>query len=218
METYITTRIPREGPWLARDPNSTSFLAQPEVTGWGLSPDKLVAEHNQGVFPSPLEVEHLSQTLGVSPQALTYEHDGRLNQLRRDTIVCCGRHFEFARDASRENDVRAAFTLLAFGTCGDPIDIVAFRPKPNMQLSLLGRASVIGEDQVLRPHLRRGLRVHRTLGRFLARQRRGIVIMNFTRAALLLHAIRLIPEDEAHREELRRKLVAGPIVLAPGED
>ena len=42
--------------------------------------------------------------------------------------------------------------------------------------------------------------------------------MNFTRAALLLHDIRLIPEDDDHREELRRELVAGPIVLEPGED
>jgi hypothetical protein len=44
------------------------------------------------------------------------------------------------------------------------------------------------------------------------------VVLNFTRAALLLHDIRLIPEDEVHREELRRELVAGPIVLAPRED
>ena len=42
--------------------------------------------------------------------------------------------------------------------------------------------------------------------------------MNFTRAALLLHGIRLIPEDDDHREELRLELVAGPLVLAPGED
>jgi hypothetical protein len=218
METYITTRIPREGPWLARDPNSTSFLAQPETSGWEVSPDELIAEHSKGSLPSPLDVEGLTQTLGIPPQALAHEHNGRPNPLRRDKIVRCGRHFEFARDARRENDVQAAFTLLAFDTCGEPLDIVAFRPRPHLQLSLLGRVTLVGEDQVLRPHLRRGLRVHRTLWGYLAHRRRGIVVMNFSRAALLLHDIRLIPEDENHRRELRRKLVAGPIVLAPGED
>ena len=211
-----TVRIPRQWERFVRDPNSMSTPL--EASHWTLSPDELVAEHNQGAVPSPREVESLTQTLDIPPRALAFEHDGRLNPLRRDKIVRCGRHFEFARDASRENDVQPAFTLLAFDTCGEPLDIVAFRPKPYLQLSLLGRVTLVGEDQVLRPQLRREIRIHRTFGGYLAHRRRGIVVMNYTRAALLLHDIRLIPEDEDHRQELRRELVAGPIVLEPGED
>ena len=178
----------------------------------------LVAEHGMGALPTQRDFDVLTGALGIPPLALTFEHDGRPNPLLRDTIVRCGPSLRVRPGRQGEDGVLPAFTLLTYATCRDPLDIVAYRPKPNLLLSLLGCVTVIGEDQVLRPHLRRGLRVHRTLGSYLAHRRRGIVVMNFTRAALLLHGIRLIPEDEDHREELRRELVAGPIVLEPGKD
>ena len=146
-------------------------------------------------FRSRRELEILAGAGELPSAALDFEFDGRSNPLRRDMIVrCCG-HFEFARDEIGEPGRLSVLTALTFGTCGDAIDIIAYRAKPNLLLSLLGRVTVVGEDQVLRPYLRRGLRVHRTLAGYLAHRRRGIVIMNRSRAALLLHGIRLIPED-----------------------
>ncbi|HEV2559664.1 MAG TPA: hypothetical protein VGU45_13625 [Microvirga sp.] len=212
-----TRRVPRQRERLARDLEPAASTASPATSPWALSADELVAEHAQGSLLSQREFDTLTAGYGIQPVALDFEHDGYCNPLRRHSIVPCGRLFEFARDAKPNERTDAALTLLVIGSCGTPIDIVAFRPKPYRHLCLLGRAAVIGEHQVLRPLLSRGLRVHRTILGYLAHGRRGIVILNPAPAALMLHGIHLIPEDPQHRDELRL-LVAGPVVLEPGED
>ncbi len=209
-----TRRVLRQRARLARDLERTL----PANSPWALSQDELVAEHALGSLLGQREFDTLTGGHGIPPVALGFDHDGCCNPVRWDAIVRCDRLFEFARHARCDERTDVALTLLVCGGCGTPIDIVAFRIKPYQHLCLLGRGTVLGEQQVLKPRLSRGLRVHRTILGYLAHRRRGIVILNPAPAALLLHGIHLIPEDAHHQDELRRMLVAGPVVLEPGED
>jgi hypothetical protein len=127
-------------------------------------------------------------------------------------------YFDFA-NIGEENAV-AAVLLLARDTMGDPQDVVAWNPRIGLLRSLYGRARLLGEDDVLMPHLEHDgcLRIWRDPLDWFRNNRRGVVLLDgITSAGILAEVGPLIAEDAAHRSEVLRVIIRPlPIVHVTG--
>jgi hypothetical protein len=98
------------------------------------------------------------------------------------------------------------------------VDIAAWHPSTGRIGTRLGAGAVLGLSAVDDEcgSARRPLPVWRHPGGWLLAHRRGIVIVDWDRAAHLLAGAVLQPEDEAHSAELTRRLrVLPPVIVAP---
>lgn len=102
-----------------------------------------------------------------------------------------------------------------FSDWGDlqPIDLVAWSPRSSAIGTRLGVAFALGEEHVGVDGLgTTGLPipVHRTPLNWLRANRRGLVIVDWEKAAYELRGLLLVAEDEGHRRELSRRLRLPP--------
>jgi hypothetical protein len=156
--------------------------------------------------PIQKDLDWLS-SMGVTVRALT-EPD----PFRRAIVKPVGpAWFDFV--VAGEEESVAAMLFLARDTMGDPQDIIAWNPRVSFLRSHFGRARVLGEDEILRPHLEHDgcLRVWRDPIDWLLANRRGVVLLDgITSATVLAAGGPLMVEDQAHRREVLR-LITSPL-------
>jgi len=115
--------------------------------------------------------------------------------------------FDFAEDVGGDAVV-SAFVFLARDESGDPCDLVAWAPGEARVAAWLGRASMLGLDQLWQPRLMQegALPVCETPLEWLRAERRAVVILDPTRARWSLFRTNLIVSDVAYGCRLREAL------------
>ncbi len=87
----------------------------------------------------------------------------RMVDLSFDAVVFLpGRRFEFARDLRDAAEAEGAVIFPAFDDLGELVDIAAWVPETGRVALLLGRVSMLGEDNVYAPRLGKPLALHET--------------------------------------------------------
>jgi hypothetical protein len=121
-------------------------------------------------------------------------------------------HFNLVNDGER------ALTFVGFNT-GDPIDIMAWRPKSGQIASYTGAATFLGDqDDLINPATwfdGGDLVIHASPLEWLQRDREGLVIVNFKRAGACLRNVKSVYcEDINVARKIRRTVKAAckPIV------
>ena len=173
------------------------------------------------IAPDPLEIaaEHLGgeglrqadidrfRSAGVPAGAMFRSAYGWPAIMLRDRILDDAGRFEFARHWQDE-PAQAAFTVPVFDSCGDLVDIVAWRP-PNSVALLLGRVALLGEEQVYGPRFDEPLQVHSGVLDWFRAGRVGVVIVDAAPgAAMLREAGPLMVDDVEFGRRLREVLTA----------
>ena len=120
---------------------------------------------------------------GVPSSALAYDIPARAEVLFFPDRPL----FDFAADIGDEGAV-AALMFLALDQLGEPIDLVAWSPKPHRLAAWYG-AALLGSEQIWGPRLANegALAVYEDPFDWLRADRRGVVIIDPTTAAPLLH-------------------------------
>lgn len=177
----------------------------------------IIAEHALGQgLKQPVIDSLIAEQVPV--RALARDWRGSYSWLLRDQVAFVGGRFEFARHLERRGvPVLSALTLVLFDENDEPEDILAFRPHLP-PATWLGRASLIGAEQLLEPRFGDVLPIHRTPMEWLRAMRHGLVILDPGRAAPLLHLTgTLACESSDHANEVRRTLTIGPprIIVDP---
>jgi hypothetical protein len=143
----------------------------------------VAAEHRQGSAPDAATFALLRER-GVPLPALVRSAAGALDPVVSDTVVFLdGGTFEFARHA-RGGEAERALLIPARDTLDDLSDIVAWSPETGRITSWLGRARLLGEEQLAGFRLDddAALTVHADLFAWLADMRRGVVVVDPRRA------------------------------------
>jgi hypothetical protein len=134
-----------------------------------------------------------------------------------DDVVwhACGA-FEFARYSKGEK-ADSACTFVVRDSLGFPLDIVAWQATTGRVATWLGRASMIGEDQLFAPRLTEGLPVFETPLGWFQERRAGVVVLNKARAAPRLRdAGPLLASSFEHGKKLNEMLrLPPPRILVP---
>jgi hypothetical protein len=115
--------------------------------------------------------------------------------------------FDFAEDVGDEGVV-PAFVFLARSEFGDVFDLVAWAPGEARVAAWLGRASMLGLDQLWQPRLMHegALPVCETPLEWLRAERRAVIILDPTRARWSLYRTNLIVTDVAFGCRVREAL------------
>ena len=154
---------------------------------------------------------------GVSIRALTWSAFNDLSIVARDRVVFDGTRFEFERYARHDGAPFSSYTTPIFDECGDPVDLLAFRPN-GPSATWLGRVAVAGAEQIWMPRrdLGEALDVHVDTLSWLRAGRVGIVIIDAQRAAEQLRGVTLRVADPVYARRLRNVLArpAPPILIA----
>lgn len=180
-----------------------------------MSPFDIVAEHALGSVPKQRHLDSFAAE-GVPALNLAKTWRGHYSWILRDRVVFTGSDcFEFGRYA--KGDAVSAYTFILENEFGEPFDIAAWRP-PTLAL-WLGRASVLGEEQVCGPRLDDPLVVHETVLGWLQAARQGIFVVNYRHAAQLLRCENLVVATAEHARFLRRELtLAAPPIRVGTSD
>jgi hypothetical protein len=127
--------------------------------------------------------------------------------------------FEFAR-YSKAKKADSACTFLVRDSLGFPLDIVAWQATTGRIATWLGRASMIGEDQIFAPRLTEGLPVFETPLGWFQEGRVGVVVIDKARAAPRLRdASPLLASSFEHGKKLNAMLrLPPPRILVPSSD
>ena len=164
----------------------------------------ILAEHAQAQSLTQADLDAFAEQ-GVPALALLRSWAGDFAAVSRERVVFDGDRFEFERhllENIKEVEPFGAFTVAAFDRFGDPIDIVAFRA--DRVATWLGRADMLGGEQAFFPRIDDvALDVHETVLGWLQAGRRGVVILNPTRAA---HDLRLAGTLRVPSRERKRAL------------
>lgn len=122
----------------------------------------------------------------VPPLALAKGGCGPLAFVARDQVGFDDGRFEFARYSHNRADVVPAYVVPVFDQHHEPLDLVAFRP--GKVGSWLGRACLVGEEQVLLERVDDdALDIFENTLDWLRHGRTGCVILDPLRAAWVLH-------------------------------
>jgi hypothetical protein len=147
----------------------------------------IVAEQNFGRSLKQADLDWFVKQ-GVPALALARSRIGAFGFLRVDDVVFLeGGCFEFRRHLSSGNP-EPAYTLTARDVCGDIVDIVAWQPVTGRLASWVGRAAMLGTENLYGPRLNEGLLVHDDLLAWLRSFRDGVVVVNEKRAAWWLRS------------------------------
>jgi hypothetical protein len=182
----------------------------------GIDADEILAEHALG---ESLTTDVLAALIrkGVNVTAIHRRvQQGALDGLRLDRVIYVDdRHFEFPQHHS--GDDAGAMTFICRDHLGDPIDIAAWSPHVPILASWLGRAALLGEQNLFTPRMSDGLRVYPTPLEWLQHACCGVVVIEPTKAApLLRRAEPLQAASIEHGRELRRMLeVRRPRIFVP---
>ena len=171
---------------------------------------EILAEHVKAARLTVRDIEAFVAD-GVPVSAFALFRDDRHAWLGRDRVVFddAGR-FEFERHAKGGEAVNV-FTTIAWDECGDPSDLVAWRP--GRIGTWLGAASVLGAELVLEPRVAdEAIDVWPDMMAWLRADRRGIVVLDPRRAASLLH---MAPPLRVQSVEQGRALRAALTIEAP---
>jgi hypothetical protein len=154
---------------------------------------------------------------GVNGLALAKTMWGHFDFVNVDEIVWLPRKtFEFAR-YKKSHEASSACIFVVRDQFVEPLDIVAWQATTGRVATWLGRAALIGEDQLFAPRLAEGLQVHETPLEWFRQRRAGVVVIDKTRAATMLRdAGPLLASSFEHGKELRQMLrVTAPRILVP---
>ena len=121
-------------------------------------------------------IDWLVKTNSVPPSAL---HDEGFALVAAKVVF---HHVRFDIDAGGV----AAILILARDATGDVADLVAWRPRDEQIATLLGRAAMLGEEQLFDPVGDLPVAVCRTPLEWLQADRRGVVILDADRAGRIL--------------------------------
>lgn len=133
--------------------------------------------------------------------------------IARDRVVFEGNHFEFARYRPQAEPV-SAYVMVLLGDGCEPLDLLAFR-LGGQAATWNGAASMAGEEQVAFPRLGEPLDAHASVVEWLRADRRGIMILDYTRAADSLVGAILRTRTAEHARLLRASLARpAPRVVA----
>ncbi len=175
--------------------------------------DHVVAEFERCDLLRQADLDRL-KAAGVPIMAMVQSRFGQGRCLKRARVVLdsSGRRFEFERFSRFHIDADAAFIILALDLDGQPADLVAWRPDPRGFLgSWLGRAPLLGEEQLEMPRLDLPLRVHETPLEWLKHGREGVVVIDPKMAApALIDAAPLAVSTPAFAVRLRNMLHRTP--------
>ena len=142
------------------------------------------------------------KSMGVPVLALVSGPGGMGHCIRQDRVEARDGRFEFGRYVNHE-DVRAALVTLAFDRDGRAADIVAWRTGPEpFAASWLGRAGLLGEENLDGCRMGEPLMVHPDPMAWLRSGREGVVVVDAIRAGPLLRQAGEMVVD-CHRERNR---------------
>jgi hypothetical protein len=186
------------------------------MTDISFDPDELVFEQEQG---RPLHQKAIDWFTGngVSGPALATTMWGHLDFVCIDDVVWLPRKtFEFSRHKKAE-ETASACTFVVRDQFVEPLDIVAWQATTGRTATWLGRASLMGEDQLFAPRLAEGLQVHETPLEWFRERRAGVVVIDKARAApKLREAAPLLAASFEHGKKIQEMLrVPPPRILVP---
>ena len=151
-------------------------------------------------------IDFLLKRHQVPPLALTRDSDGAGVAFGEAMVEIGDRsRFEFSDPPHSDEAVRALI-IVARAEGGEPLDLVAWAPRSDRLATYHGRAAILGAQQLDEPHFDEPLPVHRGMIPWLQDNRRGIVILDPSRAWRLLDGEALAAVDVAHGIELRHAL------------
>lgn len=175
--------------------------------------DHVVPEFERCNLLRQIDLDRL-KAAGIPTMALVQSKFGLGRCLKRARVVLdsSGRRFEFERFSRFHIDADPAFVVLALDCDGQPADLVAWRPDPRGFLaSLIGRAPLLGAEQLEMPRLDLPLRVHETTLEWLRHGREGVVVVDPKMAApALIDAAPLAVSTPAFAVRLRNMLHRTP--------
>jgi hypothetical protein len=173
-------------------------------------PNELVSEQGQGRPLHQKAIDWFTEN-GVNGLALAKTTWGHFDFVNIDEIVRLLRKtFEFGR-YKRNAETTPACTFLVRDQFVEPMDIVAWQATTGRVATWLGRAALIGEDQLFAPRLVEGLQVHETPLEWFRERRAGVVVIDKNRAvAKLRDAAPLLVSSFEHGEKLQEMLRATP--------
>jgi len=123
--------------------------------------------------------------------------------------------FEFGRDLRDATGAVAALITPALDGFGEIEDLAAIDLDSGAMAQWRGRAAVLGAEMIFAPRLGDPLRVFPDAMAWLAGNREGVVILDWTKAAAALDGVTLEVESVEFGRQLRQRLArpAPPIVV-----
>ena len=148
-----------------------------------------------------------------SPESAPFFHlfdfdEVNFDQIDADKVVFLPRgRFEFAADLRDTTSAKPAAIVGCRDSLRQPIDYLAWSIATGQIATLYGAASLLGEEQLLAPRVEQdALRVFAGPGEWLRGKRRGVVVIDPTRARWLLNGQKLVVADAAFGRRLRAML------------
>lgn len=123
-----------------------------------------------------------------------------------------GNRFEFARDARDPSEAVAAIVLAAPDELGQLTDLAAWEPETGRMALLLGRVSMLGQDNLYGWRLCEPLLMHDTPLEWLMAGREGVFVIDPERASPLLRAVEPLGVQSP---EFGRQIQAALTIRAP---
>ena len=120
--------------------------------------------------------------------------------------------FEFARDARDPSEAVAAIVLAAPDELGQLTDLAAWEPETGRMALLLGRVSMLGQDNLYGWRLCEPLLMHDTPLEWLMAGREGVFVIDPERASPLLRAVEPLGVQSP---EFGRQIQAALTIRAP---
>jgi hypothetical protein len=179
-------------------------------------PNELIFEQGQGRALHQKALDWFTES-GVNGLALAKTSWGHLDFVNLDDIVWLPRKtFEFAR-YKKTDDTTTACTFLVRDQFVEPLDIVAWQATSGRVATWLGRASMMGEDQLFAARPVEGLQVHETPLDWFRQHRAGVVVIDKIRAASKLRdAAPLLASSFEYGKKLQEMLrITPPQILVP---
>jgi hypothetical protein len=155
---------------------------------------------------------------GVPPVNLVKTWAGYYDIVLHDDVVFLDNGcFEFSR--YREGKPGAALTFVCWSQDGVAEDVCAWQATTGKIATWLGRARMLGEDNLLSPRLDGALMVHADPLEWFKANRSGVVILNRERAAPPLREAGMLAVGSLEAAKKLKKLLAVelPAILIPEE-
>jgi hypothetical protein len=175
----------------------------------------VVAEQEKGRFVDMAALDWFGKC-GVNPLCLFQTWAGCSDYARLDDVVFLPRGgFEFSR-YKLGAPAKQALTFVCWDAF-EPQDICAWELATGRIGTWMGRAALLGEDNLYAPQLDGGLHVHPSVLDWFRAKRSGVVILDPRRAARkLCDAGTLIAASIEHARKLQKDLrIPTPRILVP---